>query len=83
MLFDVFSAVMPREGGTSSTPRLLDSSRGVSGILDRPVEPGDDTEVVFGSEDRCDHNLDCFAEPVIGPRLSVDPLARNDEEMAV
>ncbi|MGY4487424.1 hypothetical protein ACVWWR_006615 [Bradyrhizobium sp. LM3.2] len=30
-------AVMPREGGASSTPRLLDSSRAASGILDRPL----------------------------------------------
>ena len=36
------SAVMPREGGASSTPRLLGSIAEVSGILDRPVKPGDD-----------------------------------------
>jgi hypothetical protein len=36
------SAVMPRECGASSTPRLPGSSTAVSGILDRPVEPGDD-----------------------------------------
>ncbi len=30
--------------GASSTPRPLGSSTTVSGILDRPVEPGDDTE---------------------------------------
>jgi hypothetical protein len=28
--------------GRSSTPRPLDSITAVSGILDRPVEPGDD-----------------------------------------
>jgi hypothetical protein len=28
--------------GRSSTPRPLDYFSGVSGILDRPVEPGDD-----------------------------------------
>ncbi len=28
--------------GRSSTPRLLDSITGVSGILGRPVKPGDD-----------------------------------------
>jgi len=28
--------VMPREGGASSTPRLIVSIIGVSGILDRP-----------------------------------------------
>jgi hypothetical protein len=30
------TAVIPRAGGGSSTPRLLDSIAGVSGILDRP-----------------------------------------------
>src|SRR5258707_1560413 len=35
--------VIPRACGVSSTPRLLDSITGVSGILDRPVKPGDDT----------------------------------------
>jgi hypothetical protein len=33
---------MPRESGASSTPRLLDSITGFSGILGRPVKPGDD-----------------------------------------
>jgi len=40
---------MPREGGASSAPRLLGSSIAASGILDRPVEPGDDTEIVAGT----------------------------------
>src|SRR5260370_9618152 len=35
-------AVIPRACGVSSTPRLLDSITAVSGILDRPVKPGDD-----------------------------------------
>jgi hypothetical protein len=35
-------AVTPRACGVSSTPRLLDSIISVSGILDRPVKPGDD-----------------------------------------
>src|ERR1700736_5267074 len=35
--------VVPREGGGPSTPRLLGSIIGVSGILGRPVKPGDDT----------------------------------------
>jgi len=30
------TTVIPREGGKSSTPRPLDSSPFVSGILDRP-----------------------------------------------
>jgi hypothetical protein len=30
--------VMPREGGASSTPRILGSITGVSGILDRPPQ---------------------------------------------
>jgi hypothetical protein len=34
--------VIPREGGESSTLRLLDSVTAASGILDRPVKPGDD-----------------------------------------
>jgi len=34
--------VVLRESGGPSTPRLLDSIIGVSGILDRPVKPGDD-----------------------------------------
>jgi hypothetical protein len=33
--------------GASSTPRLLGSNSGVSGILGRPVKPGDDTEWMF------------------------------------
>jgi len=24
--------------------------------------------------------MDCFAEPVIGPRVRADPLARNDDQ---
>ena len=36
------SVVTPRESGVSSTPRLLGSSREVSGMLDRPVKPDDD-----------------------------------------
>jgi hypothetical protein len=33
---------MPRAGGASSTPRLFGSIADVSGILDRPIESGDD-----------------------------------------
>jgi hypothetical protein len=33
--------------GRSSTPRLLDSIAGVSGMLGRPVKPGDDSSVCF------------------------------------
>jgi hypothetical protein len=36
------SAVVLRESGGPSTLRLLDSIIDVSGILDRPVKPGDD-----------------------------------------
>jgi hypothetical protein len=39
-------AVIPRACGGSSTPRLLGSITDVSGILGRPVKPGDDTEDV-------------------------------------
>jgi hypothetical protein len=35
--------VILRESGVSSTLRLLDSIIGASGILDRPVKPGDDS----------------------------------------
>jgi len=35
---------MLRESGASSTLRLLGSGTTVSGILDRPVKPGDDIE---------------------------------------
>jgi hypothetical protein len=34
--------VIPRACGGSSTPRLLGSTTGASGILGRPVKPGDD-----------------------------------------
>jgi hypothetical protein len=37
------SSVMLRAGGASSIPEALQLSAGVSGILDRPVKPGDDT----------------------------------------
>ena len=40
-------AVTPRACGVSSTPRLLDSIISVSGILDRPVKPGDDGWIQF------------------------------------
>jgi hypothetical protein len=33
---------MTSSGGQSSTPRLIGSITAVSGILSRPVEPGDD-----------------------------------------
>src|SRR5260370_7020495 len=39
--------VIARESGRSSTPRLIGSSSGVSGILDRPVKPGADTPGLF------------------------------------
>src|SRR6266849_4485194 len=34
-----YEAVMPREGGASSTPRLFGSITNAPGILDRPPEP--------------------------------------------
>ena len=40
---------MPREGGASSTPRLFGSITTVSGILDRPIKSGDDSECVVGT----------------------------------
>ncbi|TAI59955.1 hypothetical protein, partial [Bradyrhizobium sp. Leo170] len=41
------STVMLREGGASSNLRPLDLSSGVSGILDRPVKPDDDSGELF------------------------------------
>ena len=38
------TAVIPRAGGVSSTPRLIRSITAASGILDRPVKPDDDSE---------------------------------------
>jgi hypothetical protein len=38
------SAVMPRESGASSIPEASRVSTNASGILDRPVKPGDDIE---------------------------------------
>jgi hypothetical protein len=35
---------MTGSGGASSTPRIVGSCGTVSGILGRPVEPGDDIE---------------------------------------
>jgi hypothetical protein len=40
--FGPAQAVIPRACGGSSTPRLLGSIINVSGILGRPVKPGDD-----------------------------------------
>src|SRR5689334_20131815 len=40
---------LPGSTGQSSTPRLLRSSRADAGILDRPVKPGDDIELLFDS----------------------------------
>jgi hypothetical protein len=46
MLSHISSAVMLRESGASSIPEASRLSTTVSGILDRPVEPGDDIELV-------------------------------------
>ncbi|BBB94880.1 ABC transporter HlyB/MsbA family [Bradyrhizobium elkanii USDA 61] len=45
---------MPRESGASSTPRPLRSSTTVSGILDRSVEPSDDSALRGGDAALCD-----------------------------
>jgi len=37
------TAVVLRESGGPSTPRLIGSIIGASGILGRPVKPGDDS----------------------------------------
>jgi hypothetical protein len=39
---DLTPAVILRESGVSSTPQLLGFIVNASGILDRPVKPGDD-----------------------------------------
>jgi hypothetical protein len=64
------TVVIAREGGRSSTPRLLGSIIGVCGILDRPVKPGDDSceqlnTVIAGiakqSIGQQKERMDCFA----------------------
>jgi hypothetical protein len=66
-----------RASGVSSTPRLLGSITDVSGILDRPVKPGDDDWECCGANVR----------PMTGPatkqsilplRGEMDCFARND-----
>jgi hypothetical protein len=69
---------MTGSSGVSSTPRLLGSITDASGILDRPVKPGDDDwgvarfDAVIASEAKQSiaprkERMDCFvAEPVIG-----------------
>jgi hypothetical protein len=51
---DLATTVIPRAGGESSTPWLIDSISVVSGILGRPVKPGDDDLFAFL---RCDARL--------------------------
>jgi hypothetical protein len=41
------STVMLRESGASSIPEASRCNSPVSGILDRPVKPGDDTVALF------------------------------------
>jgi len=45
MLKFVSSAVMPRAGGASSIPEASAIEAMSRGVLDRPVEPGDDSVV--------------------------------------
>jgi hypothetical protein len=47
MLNHILSAVMPRESGASSIPEASQLNSAVSGILDRPIKSGDDTEQLF------------------------------------
>jgi hypothetical protein len=49
MLFHIPSAVMLRESGASSIPEASRLSTAVSGILGRPVEPGDDTVMLLNT----------------------------------
>jgi hypothetical protein len=47
MLTHIFSAVMLRDAAHPISQRRLGTITAVSGMLDRPVEPDDDTEVLF------------------------------------
>jgi hypothetical protein len=58
MLFHIPSAVMPRESGASSIPEASRLTTAVSGILGRPVEPGDDTEMLFDTRIRRAHDTE-------------------------
>src|SRR4029079_1880930 len=59
-----YSTVMPRAGGASSIPEASHVNPVVSGILDRPGKPGDDTEescLITPREARFCHRLLPFA----------------------
>ena len=59
-------------------PRLLDSSTGVFGILDRPVEPGDDGWGVASEIRRNDINSDILGDPAArAPEVLQKQLARK------
>jgi hypothetical protein len=57
------SNVIPREGGESSTPWRLGSKTTATGILDRPVKPGDDSERV--DADTPSHPRGVFARALL------------------
>jgi len=47
---------MPRDGGASSTPRLLDSGRAASGILDCPPSRAMTPRVRWRARSECSRN---------------------------
>jgi len=56
--------VIPRAGGGTSTPRLHGSIITASGILDRPVKPGDDSGAVVASSVAAPHAAFAFASRI-------------------
>jgi hypothetical protein len=68
--------------GRSSTPRLLDSITGVSGILGRPVKPGDDDcgcgALVFIATDSIFKQPDNFRCDSAFPRRDAPEFLKND-----
>jgi hypothetical protein len=69
---------MPREGGASSTPRLIDSIIGVSGILDRPPQcaiahkaddDSEDGEILHASSTKMSKTTPCTDAKALAGRL--------------
>src|SRR5579871_221762 len=52
------SLSFPTKAGNPVVQRRLGSSTTASGILDRPVEPGDDIEALFGGVCQCRGSAD-------------------------
>ena len=79
---------MPREGGASSTPRLIDSIIGVSGILGHPLQcaiahkAGDDDECAFAISRRIAPEVCKFVGPLERQRAQGRPGARCTRGLA-